>query len=66
MNVVVSTLFRVMHFPHSGRIVTIDQLTYENHHPNSALVQVAPLYVPSVCVDSTLPQINYVVSYPQC
>jgi hypothetical protein len=25
MNTVVSTLFRVMHFPHSGSIVTIDQ-----------------------------------------
>jgi hypothetical protein len=48
MNVVVSTLFRVMHFPHNGSIVTIDQLTYDNHHPNSTvLVQVAPLYVPT-------------------
>ena len=26
MKVVVSTLFRVMHFPHDGKIVTIDQL----------------------------------------
>jgi hypothetical protein len=38
MNVVVSTLFRVMHFPHNGSIVTIDQLAYDNHHPNSVLV----------------------------
>ena len=35
MNVVVSTLFRVMHFPHNGSIVTIDKLSYDNHHPSS-------------------------------
>jgi hypothetical protein len=34
MNVVVSALFRVMHFPHNERIVTINQLAYDNHHPN--------------------------------
>jgi hypothetical protein len=28
MKVVVSTLFRVMHFPHNGNIVTIDQLSF--------------------------------------
>jgi hypothetical protein len=48
MNVVVSMLFQVMHFPHNGSIVTIDQLEYDNHHPNSTLVQASPLYVPSV------------------
>jgi hypothetical protein len=37
MNVVVSTLFRVMHFPHNGSIVTMDQVESDNHHPNSAL-----------------------------
>jgi hypothetical protein len=52
MNVVVSTLFQVMHFPHNGSIVIVDQLASDNHHPNSVLFQVAPLYVPSVCVDS--------------
>jgi hypothetical protein len=66
MNVVVSTLFRMMHFPHNGSIVTIDYLEYNNHHPNSALVQAAPLCVPNVHVDSTPPRINYVTSYPQC
>jgi hypothetical protein len=65
MNVVVSTLFRVMHFPHNGSIVTIDQLESDNHHPNYVLVQASPLYVPSVRVDSTSPRVNYVVSYPQ-
>jgi hypothetical protein len=66
MNVVVSTLFRVMHFPHNGRIVTIDQLEYNNHHPNSTLFQTTPLYVPSIRVDSTPPRVNYVASYPRC
>jgi hypothetical protein len=28
MKVVVSTLFRVMHFPHNGNIVTIDQISF--------------------------------------
>jgi hypothetical protein len=55
MNVVVSTLFWVMNFPHNGSIVTIDQLTYDNHHPNLALFQDTPLYVPSIRVDSTPP-----------
>jgi hypothetical protein len=38
MNVVVSTLFRVMHFHHNGSIVTINQLASDNHHPNLMLV----------------------------
>jgi hypothetical protein len=66
MNVVVSTLFQVMHFPHNGRISTIGQLAYDNHHPNSTLFQDAPLYVHSVCVDSTPPQVNHVEYYPRC
>ena len=28
MKVVVSTLFRVIHFPHEGNIVSIDQLSF--------------------------------------
>ena len=28
MKAVVSTLFRVMHFPHAGKIVTIDHLSF--------------------------------------
>jgi hypothetical protein len=66
MNIVVSMLFRVMHFPHNGSIVTIDQLAYDNHHPNSTLVQATPLYVPTVRIDSIPPQINYVAFHPQC
>jgi hypothetical protein len=53
MNVVVSKLFWVMHFPHNGSIVPINKLESNNHHPNSVLVQAAPLYVPSFHVDST-------------
>jgi hypothetical protein len=66
MNVMVSTLFWVMHFPHNGRIITIDQLASANHHPNLALFQATRLYVPSVHVDSTPPQVNYVASFPRC
>jgi hypothetical protein len=66
MNVVVSTLFRVMHFPHNGIIVTIYQLSYDNHHPSLTLYQVSHLYVPIVRVDSILPWMNYVVLYPRC
>jgi hypothetical protein len=55
-----------MHFHTNGSIVTIDQLAYNNHHPNLVLVQVAHLYVPSVRVDSTLPWVNYVAFYPRC
>ena len=53
MNIVVSMLFLVMHFPHNGSIITVNQLAYDNHHPNSVLFQATPLYVPIVCVDST-------------
>ena len=66
MNDVVSSLFRVMCFPHNGNIVTIDQLASDNHHPNSTLLQNAPWFVPSVQVDSTPPWVNYVALNPQC
>jgi hypothetical protein len=52
INIVVSMLFWVMNFPHNGIIFTINQLTYDNHHANLELVQDAPLYVPSIHVDS--------------
>ena len=34
MKVVVSTLFRVIHFPHDGNIMTIDQISFgtPDHH----------------------------------
>jgi hypothetical protein len=55
-----------MHFPHNGSIFTINQLESDNHHPNSTLFQTTPLHIPSVPVDSTLPWVNYVASYPRC
>jgi hypothetical protein len=30
MRVVVSTLFRVVHFPHQGKVITVDQLVLFN------------------------------------
>jgi hypothetical protein len=66
INVVVSTFFWVVHFPHNGSIVTIDQLASDNHHPNSTLFQTTPLYVSSIHVDSTPTWVNYVASYPRC
>ena len=66
MNVGVSMLFQVMHSPHNGSIVTIDQLSYDNHHSNLVLFQTTPLYVPSIRVGSTPPWVNYVASYPRC
>jgi hypothetical protein len=62
----VSTLFRVMHFPHNRSIVTIDHLSSDNHHPSLIFSSSFPLYVPSVRVDSSLPWVNYVASYPRC
>jgi len=35
MTVVVSSVFRVIQFPHEGRIVTIDQLSFTRKNPNS-------------------------------
>jgi hypothetical protein len=55
MKVVVFTLFNVTHFPHNGSIVTIDHLSYDNHHPILISAQVSPLCVPSVRVDSSPP-----------
>jgi len=66
MNVEVSSLFRVMCFPHKRNIVTIDKLAYDNYHPNSNLLQNTPWFVPSVEVDSTPPRVNYVALNPQC
>jgi hypothetical protein len=63
MKVVVSTLFLVMHFPHNRIIVTNDQLSSDNSHPNSLSAWFSPFCVPSVRVNSSPPQVNYVASY---
>ena len=64
MQVVVSTLFRVMYFSHNESIVTVDQLEFVDPSPYSTIDQVYPLLIPSVSVDTTLPRVNYVASYP--
>ena len=43
MKVVVSTLFRVMHFPHDGSIVTIDQFFFVS--PNHCMIVYHPIFV---------------------
>ena len=62
MGVLVSSLFRVMCFPHQGQIVTIDQLT--SFGPNMATSppsSLSDLYPPVV---SSLPHVNYVATCP--
>ena len=62
MKVVISTLFRVMSFPHNGNIVTIDQLSF----PSIDLTtnNLTSLNVPHTQVVSTPPWVNYVATGP--
>jgi hypothetical protein len=58
MKAIVSTLFRVISFPHDGRVVTIDQLSF-----------IDPAWIASLngsCMQtvSPLPQVNYVTLSP--
>ena len=61
MGALVSSLFRVMCFPHQGRIMTIDQLAFFGPHmavsPQSSL---SDLYL---LVVSSPPHVNYVATY---
>ena len=41
MHVVVSTIFRVLCFPHEGQIVTIDQLSFSHIEPSSGASKVS-------------------------
>jgi hypothetical protein len=62
MKAIVSTLFRVISFPHDGRMVTIDQLSFVG--PDLTINPMTSLngsYMQSV---SPLPQVNYVVLSP--
>ena len=43
MDVVVSTLFHVICFPHEGKIVKFDQLHYSPVHPRETLDSTVPL-----------------------
>jgi hypothetical protein len=62
MKVFVSTLFRVMYFPHNGNIVTIDQLYFISIDLTTK--HMTPLNVPYMQVVSHLPQVNDVASCP--
>ena len=51
MKVVVSTLFRVMYFPHDGNIVTVDQLSFVKLDHRMTPSHQDYLNVPHVVVD---------------
>jgi hypothetical protein len=58
MKAIVSTLFHVISFPHDGRIVTIDQLSFISPHWMTSL---NGSYMQTV---SPPPQVNYVALSP--
>ena len=62
MKAVVSTLFRVMSFPHNGNIVTVDQLSFPSLV--STTDNMTTLNVPDSKVVSTPPRVNYVATDP--
>ena len=61
MGAIVSTLFQVMCFPHEGRILTVDQLSFPS--PNMASSQPSSLNGPFVPMVSSPPWANYVATY---
>jgi hypothetical protein len=62
MKAIVSTLFRVISFPHEGRVVTIDQLLFVGLDLIvSSMTSLNGSYMQTV---STLPQVNYVALSP--
>ena len=62
MGAIVSSLFCVVCFPHDGRIVTIDQLSFLHPRVPPAQLSSPPGFHPPVA--SAPPQINYVATYP--
>ena len=62
MGALVSSLFRVVCFPHNGRIMNIDQLSFFSPPMPPALLSSPPSFHPPVA--SPPPQINYVATYP--
>ena len=62
MKAIVSTLFRVMSFPHNGNIVTVDQLSFPSLV--STTDNMTALNVPDSKVVSTPPRVNYVATGP--
>ena len=53
-----------MYFNHGKEIVTIDQLDFLDPYPDPTRDQFFPLLIPSVSIDTTLPQVSYVASFP--
>jgi hypothetical protein len=43
MKVIVSLVFRVLCFPHEGKIVMIDQLSFENPSPTTSMGPWVPI-----------------------
>ena len=62
MGALVASLFRVMCFPHEGRIVTIDQLSFFGPTMTPGPPSPPPGFYPPVV--SAPPQVNYVATYP--
>jgi hypothetical protein len=62
MKAIVSTLFRVIYFPHDGRIVAIDQLSFVG--PDLTIKSMTSLNGSYMHTVSPLPQVNYVVLSP--
>ena len=62
MGALVSSLFRVICFPHDGRIVTFDQLSFIRPQAPPAHSSFPPRFHPQVA--SASPQINYVATHP--
>ena len=62
MGALVSSLFRVVYFPHEGRIMTIDQLSFFGPDVVADPPSSLPGFHPSIV--SSPPQVNYVSTYP--
>jgi hypothetical protein len=62
MKAIMSTLFRVIYFPHDGRVVTIDQLSFVV--PDLTINSMTSLNVSYMQMVSPPPQVNYVALYP--
>ena len=61
MGALVSSLFRVVCFPHEGQIVTIDQLSFFGPDVATGSPSSLPGFYPPVV--SAPPQVNYVATY---
>jgi hypothetical protein len=63
MKAIMSTLFHVISFPHDGRMVTLDQLSFAS--PSLTINSMNSLNSPYMqTVVSPLPQVNYVALSP--